>query len=354
MSFADLLAAHFDPESYNSQERRDVGLQFHPDLSVLWQGTAMHNSGLATTRDMHEAIAEAERLIYPGGIRMTELRTWQPADPNTAFVEWRSAATMWTGREMANGGLSVFEFEDGMVRRIRNFTNTAYATAVERGWEELVAYDTLLHMPAYHTLGLPIERSRPYPQGPNAKKDTDPPYRFAEPLTNEQKVALIYDPPTFDLHGARPRLYEPSDDMYFEWQGTKWMMAGRNYARDMAAAAEAGKTLQFRPHTWLRFTHLTTWATPDQEWVFMEWTSNSGMWTGDDFRNHGMTALWFADDGKLRAHREYCNCLYNETKEGNWREQVPAEQFATRATSKTWDLPSEDWVPTPIFATAER
>jgi hypothetical protein len=159
----------------------------------------------------------------------------------------------------------------------------------------------------------------------------------------------MYDPPVFDLHNTeRERFLTYAPDMYMEWPGTRWMMAGRNYRRDLQAAEERGHVSKFVVHTWLRFTHLKTWATVDQRWVFMEWLSKSDMWTGEPFWNHGMTAFHFDDQDRLQAHREYNNTAYNEAKEGNWKDQMEPEAFNARALSKTWDLPSEDWVPLPL------
>ena len=352
MSFADVLAEYFAPSVYNSLvPTAGVELGFHPQLEVLGQGVSWHRAGLASTPDQHAAVLEAERAIYPDGLGMTEVRTWQTADENAAFVEWRDAGRTWNGRDVANGGLSVFEFEDGLVRRVRTFTNTSYLQAIQQGWTELLSFDTLLHVPAFHTMGLPIELSKPYPPAPGAQTEDDPPLVFPEPWTNEQRIALMYDPPVFDLHDTERRaryLSAYSPDMYYEWQGTRWMMAGRNYRRDQLAAAERGDVSEFVVHTWLRFSHVKTWATVDQRSVFMEWVSKSTMWTGADFRNHGMTLLQFDDENRIVAHREYNNCAYNEASEGDWRDQMEPAAFNARALSKTWDLPSEEWKPIPI------
>lgn len=350
MNNADRLAAYFDPDMYNSlRPTAGVDLRFHPQLEVLNQGTSWHGAGVATTPFMHEAIAEAERALYPEGIRMTQIRTWQTSEPEFAFLEWRNEAPMYNGRLMRNGGLSMYQFEDGAVRKVRHFINTAYAQAVERGWEELVSYDTLLKIPAYHTLSLPVVERKPFHPADGYRFEDEPELKFEKPWTNEQRVAMMFDPPAFDMHGpARPDapFYTFTDDAYMEWQGTKWAAAGRNRIKDRIAARELDGV--FEPHTWLRFTHTRTWATSEQDWVFMEWFSKSDMWTGLPFLNHGMTALWFESDGVLKAHREYNDVIYNEMSEGDWREKAGPEYFAALATSKTWDLPSGDWVPTPI------
>lgn len=335
----------FAPGRWRSTEPTlGTGLRWHPQLEVMNQGTSWHGAGLHTTEDEHRALMTAERAVYPDGRVMTELRVWPTTDPSTVVMEWRDEGTLWTGRQVENGGITLVVFEDGAVRRVSNFQNTAFLQAVERGWEGLVRRDVQLNLPAYHTLELPDLAWRPSRPSPRARLyEQRPARRFSPPYTSEERMAAGFGPLAERDHAAIVRPI----GCYWEFQGTRWPLAGRNV---MQGDESIGGLVEVIKNVWvdLYFTHLATWGSADGDWGFMEWTSDAVMWNGAKFVSQGFSALRFDDAGRNTEHREYLNVALLEAASGDWRPQVESSRFAALACASTYEEPADAWRPIPI------
>jgi hypothetical protein len=347
MAHADLVEAWFSPGRWCSTEPTlGVGLRWHEHFELMQQGVSWHGAGLHSTPDQHAALAIAERAVYPDGRTMTEMRTWQMTDPDVVIMEWRDQGTLWNGQSTHNGGLTLFEFEDGAVRRMSNYTNTAYLQAVERGWHELLRRDTLLRLPAFHTLEMPDSGWKAHRPATAARMEEQPSGvdLVEEPLTAQDRVLLAFAPHRDRRSDAIVR----PPGSFWEFQGTRWHLAGRNVMQDWDHFAKIIGAATAKTFVGGYFTHLATWGSTDPHWAFMEWTSDASLYTNTGFCSQGLTALRFDDEGQNTEHREYLNVAYLEAKWGDWRQAVPADVFDQLACAKTYDDPPESWTPLPI------
>jgi hypothetical protein len=267
-------------------------------------------------------------------------------------MEWRDEGRLWDGRPTKNGGLTYIEFEDGAIRRMSNYTNTAYLQAVERGWHELLHRDTLLRLPAFHTMEMPDTAWKAHRPATAARHDDQqqPAPRIAEPLDAASRVALGYGRRS---ERRRDVMIRP-EGSFWEFQGTRWPLAGRNVLQDTEHFGRSLGAAIGPVFPGLYFTHFASWGCADDpHWAFMEWTSDAQLYTNSGFCSQGITALRFDDEGNNIEHREYLNVAYLEAKTGDWREIVPADAFDQLACAKTYDSPSESWEPIPLDGPAD-
>ncbi|MGE0388332.1 MAG: hypothetical protein AB7Q97_26715 [Gammaproteobacteria bacterium] len=350
MSNAELLVDALRPGRCDSLW--NAPLPWHADAEVMHQGNRWHAAGLATHPRQRAAIAAAERALYPGGSRYTDVRAWDCAGAEVAIVEWRQCATAWNGIEVDNGGAMIVEFDGGRIRRLRNFTNTALLEAVESGWADRIDLDTLMALPAWHTLGQAPLHWRPYPPAADSARRGDPPRRYPEPITNEARVHRRYDPRGLFADIPIAHYYALAHDAYIEFQGTRWFLAGRNPNSAIEGQPDATSAVfsaVFVPASF-GFTHNRTWATTSDRWVFMEWVSASDTPTGVPFRNHGLTLLHFDDGDLVTEHREYANVAYLEAHQADLPARVSPETLAPYACAKTWAEDPARWRALPIPA----
>ncbi|MBV9511750.1 MAG: PhzA/PhzB family protein [Caulobacteraceae bacterium] len=329
----------------------------HPRLEIMHQGTAWHRAGVAASADQHAAVERADRVIFPRGLELTDLRLWATDDPEDVIVEYRRTGELWDGRPYADGGLAIFEFQDGLVRRVRNFLNPAYTEAMTRGWEALVELGDLFQIPAWHSQPLAPIDWRPHPPSPKAwRHDRPGPDWGSAPYSHAQRTHRHFGPKAHRTDDPFP----VSPEGYTDFQGASWFLAGRSPAsaltHDPANPFTRALIALFTPpggtEQTLQFTHFRTWAARDDVSIaFMEWTSQAVLFTGRAFRNHGATVLTFDAAGRRVAHREYCNVAYLEavTAEADFPGLVGAA-FSELPAAKTWGNASESWVPLPIEA----
>jgi ketosteroid isomerase-like protein len=347
MTRAQELESLFDTDAGGSPFSTSApALTWHPQVEVMRQGTRWHGAGLATTADQHAAIDAAERAIYPSGWSVTARQVWQAEAEDTAFVEWRAEAETWRGEHAANGGLSVYEWEDGAVRRVRHFTNTAYLEALEDGWIELLGDDHLMRIPAYHSLELASQGWKPYPPAKGSKLMTTPPREFDDgQLSIPDRVARFYEPARL-LRDAGADRWQFAPGGYMEFQGTRWWYAGRNHEAEMAVIGDLHH--QIFQGT-IAFSHLAVWhleALPNC--AMHEWVSRGTLWTGRKFANHGLTFTEFDEDARLLAHREYLNVAYLEDVMKGWDKLLDAERLVRLACAPTMEARSTEWSPIPL------
>ena len=355
MDCATLISDYFDTATYNSLERTPgVPLRWHDRLEVRCQGTRWHRAGLASTPEQHAAIAAAERAVYPSGFRLTERRIFQTDSPETVMLQWCGEGSTWEGRRCRNSGLTVFEFEDGAVRRVRTYTNTAYLEAVEQGWESLLPIETLLRIPAFHTLGLPSDAWRPYPISTTAKMAASPPLDLGPPYTSAQRVALMFDPARRLADVPAEYHYGTAPGAWMEFQGTRSVVAGRNVSPPAANGPGAvdpvmAAVVHIYDLSKFRLSHMKIWPTEQADWAIMEWISDGWLWDGRPYRNAGLTTVQFNARGERRILREYLNVAYIEAATAGWRERVPDEVFATLACADSFASRPDAWSPLPIL-----
>lgn len=356
MDYGSQLRAFLDPSHYNSLRPIEAsGVALHPNLSVMHQGTNWHRAGVIATPEQHAAIRQAERAIFPDGLSFTDARIWSAAAADTIFCEYRCAGETWNGIPFANGGLAIFEFDEGSLRRVRNFLNTAHVEQCLAGWADQLPVETLLHLPGYHSAALPPIDWRPWAPSPSATLGSDPTPVYAKPLTHGQRAMLHFGRHVMGEEAPFP----VSPDGYTDFQGTCWVLAGRSPAEslsmDPASPYTTALIRMFTPpgqddEISLAFTHFSTWdAADDSSTAFMEWVSQATFYTGRTFRNHGATVLTFDDRGNRVAHREYTNTAYAEamTNDGDFR-ALAGDAFEGLAAAADWDLPSSAWHPLPI------
>lgn len=353
MDCAALIADYFDPVNYNSLEPTPgVPLRWHERLEVMGQGTRWHRAGLASTAEQHSAIAAAERAVYPEGLRLVDRRVFGTDSPQTVVLQWLAEGTTWDGRQCRNSGLSVFEFEDGVVRRARHYTNTSYLETIEEGWEALLPIGTLIQVPAFHTLDLPPGCWRPYPIAVAARTAASSPLGSECPLTSAQRLARLFDPAHRLLEAPAEYHYGTAPGAWMEFQGTTSVVAGRNVYTATDGEGTIDPVMAAVAHIYdpsvFRLSHMMTWQADEPDWAIMEWVSDGLLWDGRPYRNAGLTTVQFNARGERRILREYLNVAYIEAVTAGWRERVPEAVFATLACAKSCDLPADKWSPLPI------
>ena len=349
MSRAEAIVEILHPDRFRSLWTAKI--PWHHDAVVMHQGTSWHAAGLVTSAEQRQSLQSVFDSLYPDGRRMTDVRAWD-TEQGSVVVEWRDTGRLANGHSYTNGGAMLVEYEGELVIRLSNFTNTALLETVETEWYDGLPIDLLLHIPAFHTIDLPTLSWRPYPPSAVCAIRSSQPREFAQPLTNEDRIHRRYNARHLFKDIPKDQYYEMSPDGYVEFSGTSWHLAGHNTREVLADNSEAGEKVfstVFQEETF-GFSHMGTWSTYGDRWVFMEWISESQLRRGGQFRNHGLTLLHFDDDHCVAEHREYTNVAYLENVQDDVLDHVDKEAFAAYSCSKTWGNKPTTWSPLPIPA----
>lgn len=352
-SLAETVVAALHPRRFRSLWTLDLPL--HPRFQVMHQGNRWHAAGLVCTEEQRNAVLAAERAIYPEGRRMTDVRAWDVVGAPVVICEWRDEAERWDGRIFRNGGAMLLQFEQGLLRRIQSFTDTAFLNVIEHGWADRLSPEILVHVPAFHTLELPDAAIKPHAPLPGAVTPNTAPRTYGDKLTNEERVHRCYDARLLFKDIPVDYRYARASEWYTERQGTRWHLAGRMDASvydGVLSRGRAGNALLdfiYRSETY-RLNQMQTFPTAADRWVFMEWVSQAELVAppGAKMLNHGLQMLHFDDEGRAVEHREYCDTAYIEALQVDLPERMPVKDFEKLPCSRTWAVPKDLCGPEPI------